>query len=145
MVYQSIVSPAKMGDRAYVYNRLDAANYAAFAPITWCIFFGWIIFTSYTGNGGKQIFNWYVLQIYGILNLLFLSHANTIFILCMIFSSNIKIKELYMLTLSLPKSVIWRSAQTLSRLPTTVFYVLRLSIRLPFDISLVCSTLMSII
>ncbi|KAK9503636.1 hypothetical protein O3M35_010156 [Rhynocoris fuscipes] len=52
MLYQSIVQPSKMGDRFYVYDRMDAANYSAFAPITWCIFFSWIIFTSYTGNGG---------------------------------------------------------------------------------------------
>lgn len=55
MLYQSIVSPAKMGDRSYIYNRVDAANYAAFAPITWCLFFGWIIFTSHTGNGGRKL------------------------------------------------------------------------------------------
>jgi hypothetical protein len=56
MLYQSIVSPAKMGDRNYVYNRLDAANYGAFAPITWCSFFAWIIFTSHTGNGGNVFY-----------------------------------------------------------------------------------------
>ncbi|XP_054280087.1 nose resistant to fluoxetine protein 6-like [Macrosteles quadrilineatus] len=66
MLYQSIVSPAKMGDRNYVYNRLDAANYAAFAPITWCLFFGWIIFTSHTGNGGflSRVLSWKGFQVF---------------------------------------------------------------------------------
>ncbi|KAG8282144.1 hypothetical protein J6590_043688 [Homalodisca vitripennis] len=66
MLYQSMVSPAKMGDRAYIYNRLDAANYAAFAPITWCLFFTWIIFTSHTGNGGflSKLLSWRGFQVF---------------------------------------------------------------------------------
>ncbi|KAI5700102.1 hypothetical protein M8J75_014303 [Diaphorina citri] len=38
-LYQSVFIPAKMGDMNYTYDRLDAANYAAFAPITWCLVF----------------------------------------------------------------------------------------------------------
>lgn len=45
-----------MGDMNYTYDRLDAANYAAFAPITWCLVFMWVIFLSYTGNAGKVDF-----------------------------------------------------------------------------------------
>nr|XP_018902033.1 PREDICTED: nose resistant to fluoxetine protein 6-like [Bemisia tabaci] len=52
MLYYSLASPSKMGDQSYVYDRWDAANYAAFAPITWCLYFAWIIFISHTGNGG---------------------------------------------------------------------------------------------
>ncbi|XP_073983636.1 nose resistant to fluoxetine protein 6-like isoform X2 [Rhodnius prolixus] len=65
MLYQSLVQPSKMGDRAYVYDRIDAANYSAFAPITWCIFFSWVIFTSHTGNGGflSQMASWKGFQI----------------------------------------------------------------------------------
>jgi len=50
--YEAFIQPSKMGDIEYVYNAADAANYAAFAPICWCIFFSWIILVSYTGNGG---------------------------------------------------------------------------------------------
>ncbi|XP_001942708.2 regulator of hypoxia-inducible factor 1 [Acyrthosiphon pisum] len=58
--YEAFIHPAKMGDIDYVYNASDAANYAAFAPIYWCIFFSWIIFVSYTGNGGfvSSLFSW---------------------------------------------------------------------------------------
>lgn len=52
LLYFSIVHPSKMGDRSYVYDKMDAANYSAFAPITWCLFFCWLIFVSHTGNGG---------------------------------------------------------------------------------------------
>ncbi|XP_075219173.1 drop dead [Lycorma delicatula] len=60
LLYQSILSPVKMSYRNYVYDRLDAANYAAFAPVTWCLFFSWIIFCAHTGNGGFlcKIFSW---------------------------------------------------------------------------------------
>lgn len=44
-----------MGKVGYVYNALHAANYAAFAPIAWCLLFGWVIFTSYIGKGGKSL------------------------------------------------------------------------------------------
>ncbi|RZF42114.1 hypothetical protein LSTR_LSTR006707 [Laodelphax striatellus] len=65
LLYQSIVSPAKMSDRFYVYDRMDAANYAAFAPITWCLFFSWVIFCAHTGNGGYlcRLFSWKGFQI----------------------------------------------------------------------------------
>lgn len=42
--------PAPMGDIDYKYDATQASNYAAFAPIGWCIFFGWIIFSSELGN-----------------------------------------------------------------------------------------------
>ncbi|XP_059617038.1 nose resistant to fluoxetine protein 6 isoform X1 [Phlebotomus argentipes] len=41
--------PAPMGRIGYVYNTTHAAHYAAFAPIAWCSFFAWIIFTSHLG------------------------------------------------------------------------------------------------
>ncbi|XP_063217541.1 O-acyltransferase like protein-like [Bacillus rossius redtenbacheri] len=52
MLYFSLVAPSKMGDRTYMYDPVDAANYAAFSPIAWCLVFSWVIFTSHTGNGG---------------------------------------------------------------------------------------------
>jgi hypothetical protein len=48
----SIISPAHMASRHYVYNTREAANFAAFTPIYWCLFVGWIIFVSYIGQGG---------------------------------------------------------------------------------------------
>ncbi|KAL1455621.1 hypothetical protein WDU94_009703 [Cyamophila willieti] len=51
-LYQSVIIPSKMGDMNYKYDRLDHANYAAFAPITWCLVFMWFIFLSFTGNAG---------------------------------------------------------------------------------------------
>lgn len=52
-LYLSVVSPSFMGTVGYKYEAIHAANYAAFAPITWCFLFGWIIFISYIGKGGK--------------------------------------------------------------------------------------------
>lgn len=42
--------PAPMGDIDYEFNSIHAAHYAAFAPIAWCIFFGWIIFVAQLGH-----------------------------------------------------------------------------------------------
>lgn len=50
--YMSIISPAHMASRHYIYNTTEAANFAAFVPITWCLFTAWIIFISYIGHGG---------------------------------------------------------------------------------------------
>ncbi|XP_014245510.1 O-acyltransferase like protein [Cimex lectularius] len=50
-LYQCVVQPSKMGDRFYVYDTTDAVMYAGFAPITWCLVFSWVIFTTHTGNG----------------------------------------------------------------------------------------------
>jgi hypothetical protein len=50
--YMSIISPAHMASRHYIYNTTEAANFAAFVPITWCLFTAWIIFVSYIGHGG---------------------------------------------------------------------------------------------
>ena len=41
-----------MASQQYVYNTRDAANFAAFTPIFWCLFLGWIIFVSYIGQAG---------------------------------------------------------------------------------------------
>ena len=48
----SMISPAHMSSQDYVYNTRDAANFAAFTPIFWCLFLGWIIFVSYIGQAG---------------------------------------------------------------------------------------------
>lgn len=45
----SFFGPSPMGNINYVYNPVHAALYAAYAPIGWCIGFGWIIFTSHLG------------------------------------------------------------------------------------------------
>jgi peptidoglycan/LPS O-acetylase OafA/YrhL len=47
--------PAPMGDIDYKYNATHAAHYAAFAPIAWCIFFGWIILVSQMGHTSELI------------------------------------------------------------------------------------------
>jgi peptidoglycan/LPS O-acetylase OafA/YrhL len=56
----SFFGPAFMGSIDYVYNPTDAAWYAAFAPILWCIAFGWIIFTTHIGyrGGFERFFSW---------------------------------------------------------------------------------------
>jgi hypothetical protein len=57
--YMSIVSPAYMASQHYVYNTRDAANFAAFTPISWCLFVAWIIFVSYISQGGMyQLGSW---------------------------------------------------------------------------------------
>lgn len=33
----------------YEYSPFSAANYAAFSPIAWCMFFAWAVFTSHLG------------------------------------------------------------------------------------------------
>ncbi|XP_055600965.1 nose resistant to fluoxetine protein 6 [Uranotaenia lowii] len=52
--------PAPMGSMHYVYDPLHAANYAAFSPIAWCIFFAWAVFTSHLGYRNKltDLFSW---------------------------------------------------------------------------------------
>lgn len=46
--------PAPMGDITYKFNATHAAHYAAFAPIAWCLFFGWMILTSQLGYKSKN-------------------------------------------------------------------------------------------
>jgi membrane protein CcdC involved in cytochrome C biogenesis len=41
-----------MASRQYIYNTTDAANFAAFAPISLCLFVAWIIFVSHIGQAG---------------------------------------------------------------------------------------------
>lgn len=41
--------PAPMGDIDYKFDATQAAHYAAFAPVLWNIFFGWIIVVSQLG------------------------------------------------------------------------------------------------
>jgi hypothetical protein len=48
----SVINPAHMASREYVYNTGDAAKFAAFTPISWFLFVGWIIFVSYTCQAG---------------------------------------------------------------------------------------------
>ncbi|XP_039438292.1 nose resistant to fluoxetine protein 6 isoform X1 [Culex pipiens pallens] len=52
--------PAPMGSIDYQYNPLHAANYAAFSPIAWCIFFAWTVFASQLGYSNKliELFSW---------------------------------------------------------------------------------------
>lgn len=48
-----IVGTASMSVSDYKYNPTHAAIYAAIAPIPWCLFFAWIIFTSQLGYKSK--------------------------------------------------------------------------------------------
>ncbi|KAG5684658.1 hypothetical protein PVAND_013876 [Polypedilum vanderplanki] len=61
----SFLGPAPMGDITYKFNPTHAAIYAAFAPIAWCFFFGWMIFTSQLGYKNKitKILQWRVFLI----------------------------------------------------------------------------------
>lgn len=53
--------PAPMGSIHYEYNAFHAANYAAFSPIAWCIFFSWVVFTSHLGYKSELFFGWFFL------------------------------------------------------------------------------------
>ncbi|KAK5647056.1 hypothetical protein RI129_005520 [Pyrocoelia pectoralis] len=54
----SFLGPSFMGNIDYIYNPTDAAWYAAFAPIFWCLAFAWVILTTHinqTGLAGKLL------------------------------------------------------------------------------------------
>nr|XP_022903854.1 nose resistant to fluoxetine protein 6 [Onthophagus taurus] len=44
--------PSFMGDLNYIYNPVDAAWYAAYAPIMWCLCFAWFIYITHVGYRG---------------------------------------------------------------------------------------------
>ena len=50
----TLVLTSMMSKVGYEFNSTYAAIYAAFAPIPWCLFFAWIIFTSQTGYKSKK-------------------------------------------------------------------------------------------
>jgi len=39
----------------YTFSAFDGALYSSLAPIPWCLFFGWLIFTSHLGYKSKII------------------------------------------------------------------------------------------
>ncbi|GJQ67615.1 hypothetical protein Trydic_g8418 [Trypoxylus dichotomus] len=41
-----------MGNLDYVYDPIDAAWYAAYAPILWCFCFAWVIYITHIGHTG---------------------------------------------------------------------------------------------
>lgn len=53
LVMAAFFGPAPMGSINYIYDPIHAAAYAAFAPIAWCSFFAWVIFTSHLGYRSK--------------------------------------------------------------------------------------------
>lgn len=53
----SLLGPAPMGDMSYKYNSTHSAIYAAFVPITWCIFFVWVVLVSHNGYKSKSELN----------------------------------------------------------------------------------------
>ncbi|XP_075155470.1 drop dead [Haematobia irritans] len=61
----SLLGPAPMGDMSYEYNSTHSAIYAAFIPITWCIFFCWVVFVSHNGytNIITRMFSWKGFQV----------------------------------------------------------------------------------
>lgn len=52
----STFGPAPMGRIDYEYNSTHAAIYAAFAPVAWCLFFGWAVFVSHLGYKSRLTF-----------------------------------------------------------------------------------------
>lgn len=56
LIFSSFFGPAPMGSINYIYKPSHAAHYAAFAPIAWCSFFAWIIFSSHLGYNSKNIY-----------------------------------------------------------------------------------------
>uniref|UniRef100_A0A1I8Q534 Nose resistant-to-fluoxetine protein N-terminal domain-containing protein n=1 Tax=Stomoxys calcitrans TaxID=35570 RepID=A0A1I8Q534_STOCA len=61
----SLVGPAPMGAMSYTYNSTHSAIYAAFIPITWCIFFCWVVFVSHNGytNFITKLSSWHGFQV----------------------------------------------------------------------------------
>lgn len=47
-------SSSHVSHKDYMYDPLDAAQYAAWAPLLWSISLTWIIFISYTKNCGMR-------------------------------------------------------------------------------------------
>ncbi|XP_055388422.1 uncharacterized protein LOC129616972 isoform X3 [Condylostylus longicornis] len=45
----TLILPSSMSEKVYSYNAFHAAMYSAFAPLSWCSFFSWIIFVSHMG------------------------------------------------------------------------------------------------
>ncbi|XP_068083703.1 nose resistant to fluoxetine protein 6 [Anabrus simplex] len=60
LFFISFLLPATMGQRSYIYDPIDAANYAAYTPIAWCLCFAWVILLCYIGCGGilGKILSW---------------------------------------------------------------------------------------
>ena len=50
----TLLMSSVMSKVGYEFNATYAAIYAAFAPIPWCLFFAWIIFTSQAGYKSKK-------------------------------------------------------------------------------------------
>lgn len=48
-------SPSNLSSKDYVYEPLDAAVYAAWAPLVWSLALSWIIFAIFIENGGNEI------------------------------------------------------------------------------------------
>lgn len=48
----AFLAPSFMGRFEYIYNPIDAAWYAAYAPILWCFCFAWFIYITHTGYIG---------------------------------------------------------------------------------------------
>lgn len=53
-IIMTLLLSSAMSTVGYKYDPTHAAIYAAFAPIPWCLFFAWIIFTSQTGYKSKK-------------------------------------------------------------------------------------------
>lgn len=48
-------TPSNLSSKDYVYEPLDAAVYAAWAPLAWSLALSWIIFVIFIENGGNKI------------------------------------------------------------------------------------------
>lgn len=66
----AFLGPAFMSNIDYKYNPIDAAWYAAYAPILWCCSFAWVIFTSHLGYKGWFFFSFIKSSITNIINIL---------------------------------------------------------------------------
>lgn len=53
----TIIGTAIMSVADYEFSPSNSAMYSAFAPITWCLFFGWVIFTSQLGHTSTTAIN----------------------------------------------------------------------------------------
>lgn len=48
-------SPIHLSNKDYVYDPIEAAQYAAWAPLVWSLALSWIVFVVFTKNEGYSI------------------------------------------------------------------------------------------
>lgn len=60
LLFSTIIGTAMMSVADYEFSSSNSAKYSAFAPISWCLFFAWVIFTSQLGQESMN-YNYYLM------------------------------------------------------------------------------------